>query len=540
MAVATVSNGQEGFKLSCLDSENYPLNMINSSANTSHMIMGRLKKRLDNNESRLFTEGKEDGDIDVPWRDMHTAAGEDLSKENIRSSDKLVARMGLEIDPTPGTSPTNSVKIAHQDPKCRFVYIYGDSSRSVLNITRPMLANILTFHQVMPAYLNFILVFGRQEEFEDLRFSGFIAQRSLTSNTRRPTIDALGRSGRQYQMCYSLKGITEEQDGSFTDIRQAAIHHQFDAENGRTLWLVTKGREDLKERFKELTGKNARKEDKTFDAPIDCFRASLAAHIMFCSWAAEDWRWRIKSLEKILERETSLAVLGPRGIDEHHMRYRPTDIQALQRHEDVIQDVILALESNVEVMSSLGRFYTGLSTDDAFPLRKQCGELVNEFIFQLEALICDFKFQIARASTLVNITNSRKELVLQHLQRQSTENMEDMSRHMEQEAVIVRIITIVTLIYLPATFVSGGDMFSATAMVRWLQVALPLTGLTLLLAWLGNAWAKRQRDHQGTSDGSTWLRWPFQRAAPSSPLPMYNSNIPMTPIHRSHAAATTP
>jgi hypothetical protein len=43
---------------------------------------------------------------------------------------------------------------------------------------------------------------------------------------------------------------------------------------------------------------------------------------------------------------------------------------------------------------------------------------------------------------------------MQHLQSQSTERMEILNRNMEKEAIVVRIITIVTLIYLPATFVS--------------------------------------------------------------------------------------
>lgn len=88
------------------------------------------------------------------------------------------------------------------------------------------------------------------------------------------------------------------------------------------------------------------------------------------------------------------------------------------------------------------------------------------------------------------------------------------------EAIIMRIITIVTLIFLPATFVSvslrctflrltyrlpeqtffstdivkyqGQDedgSFSRTAMFRWLQVTLPLSALTL---GIGYAWYLRQ------------------------------------------------
>lgn len=91
-----------------------------------------------------------------------------------------------------------------------------------------------------------------------------------------------------------------------------------------------------------------------------------------------------------------------------------------------------------------------------------------------------------------------------------TTSMHDIGLQAQKEAVAMRIITVVTLFYLPATFVSvslqqasqtwyllnnmktffstdivkyqnNADLsasFSTTAMVRWLQVTIPLTVLT--------------------------------------------------------------
>jgi len=65
----------------------------------------------------------------------------------------------------------------------------------------------------------------------------------------------------------------------------------------------------------------------------------------------------------------------------------------------------------------------------------------------------------------------------------------------------------VTLIYLPATFVSTffstdvvkfqgqeheGVSFSSLAMVRWVQVTLPLTALTIAFAYIGKGLAERR------------------------------------------------
>jgi hypothetical protein len=82
--------------------------------------------------------------------------------------------------------------------------------------------------------------------------------------------------------------------------------------------------------------------------------------------------------------------------------------------------------------------------------------------------------------------------------------MRRLTKNMEQEAIVVRIITLVTLVYLPATFVStlfSTDIikyqedgyphgkYSQTAMDRWLQVTVPLTVVTLVAAWCANRWA---------------------------------------------------
>jgi heme/copper-type cytochrome/quinol oxidase subunit 2 len=82
----------------------------------------------------------------------------------------------------------------------------------------------------------------------------------------------------------------------------------------------------------------------------------------------------------------------------------------------------------------------------------------------------------------------------------------------QREAVIMRIVTVCTLIYLPATFVStffgtdiikyqndsnnasGSGSFSTIAMTRWLAITVPLTLLTLILAYTAFKFADKQRN----------------------------------------------
>lgn len=154
-----------------------------------------------------------------------------------------------------------------------------------------------------------------------------------------------------------------------------------------------------------------------------------------------------------------MAVDGLRGHGYAHKEYEPWDIQDLQHWQDKTNEVVMVLEANANILRSLHKFYTDVAVRKDFPttLRIACEDDLNTFLSQLESITDDFDMQIARAKLLVNIISDRKELVLQHLQSQASERTEQLNKNLEREAIVMRIITIVTLLYLPATFVSVSD-----------------------------------------------------------------------------------
>ena len=173
----------------------------------------------------------------------------------------------------------------------------------------------------MPCYLDYISVFGSHEFARDLRFSGFRDQILLDSSVAGLAIPSLGRSGRKFQLCYNLKAVARTSDvptatgRSEWSIRQAAFLHQFDVEEGTTLWIVTKGNLDIKERIQSLTGKEGREEDRTFATPKQCFRSSLTVHLLYCHWSTEEWRWYIQSLEDDIDQ--GVRNVNSQGLENH-------------------------------------------------------------------------------------------------------------------------------------------------------------------------------------------------------------------------------
>jgi hypothetical protein len=203
-------------------------------------------------------------------------------------------------------------------------FLMSGHSWNPLFLTLPMLRRIMTYHQVMSAYLDFVSVFGHQSRPRDLRFSGFCEETVLSDPPRGLLLPDLGRSGRLFQLCYNLKAPAPRDDQkTLKSIRQAAIHHQFDAVEGTSLWIVAKGDDLLKTRIEQMTGPRGRPEDRTFTTVTECFRSSLAVHLLLCNWSTEEWRWYIQSFEDIIDRD---VILSParRGSNVLTLQPRPS------------------------------------------------------------------------------------------------------------------------------------------------------------------------------------------------------------------------
>jgi hypothetical protein len=205
-----------------------------------------------------------------------------------------------------------------------------------------MLKRLFSYHQVMPAMIEFLSVFAQPPQKRELGFSGFFEQVTLshrntvamatgaiqqvTANSKQPlttrsgvpigpVVSALGRSGRHYQMCYNLKRVARTKgdakssiDNQNWSIQQNEFHHQFDVSEGTALWISAKGGlNDYRQEVLELTGgtQGAKPEDLFFDSRDKSFASSLTVHLMNCHWASQDWRGYIRYLEDAIEQKVS-------------------------------------------------------------------------------------------------------------------------------------------------------------------------------------------------------------------------------------------
>lgn len=160
----------------------------------------------------------------------------------------------------------------------------------------------------MPSFLDFVFSFGAQHHAKDFHFTGFRQDSRLSEPEKGIDLPALGRSGRNLRLCYSLRSVEASpgQEKWPWSIRGLASHHAFDFETGRASWLLVKGEggASMKERImKETSPPNGGMLDN-FASRDRAFSSSMSSHLLLCQWSAENWRWYINYMEEQVQAIT--------------------------------------------------------------------------------------------------------------------------------------------------------------------------------------------------------------------------------------------
>ena len=191
-----------------------------------------------------------------------------------------------------------------------------------------MLKSCFTHFQVMPEFVEFLLPFGYREYAQDFYFSGFRQRTQLSDYHQNASPDAKS-ADKKLQICWNLKSV-EPSDCDEWSIRQCAIYHSFNLLEVRTSWIIVKGDELMKKRVESAVSDRGHQDMSRFGSLDRAFEASLETHLIFCRWAAENWRWYINSIEDRFQNKTRntfsapirVATLPASGVDQFTLQTR--------------------------------------------------------------------------------------------------------------------------------------------------------------------------------------------------------------------------
>ncbi|QDS71141.1 hypothetical protein FKW77_009924 [Venturia effusa] len=413
-----------------------------------------------------------------------------------------------------------------EEPLCRLIFIWGRSSRDVLFTSSKMFLLTLTYLQALPAYLDHLFPFGNQQYPRDPYFSGFRCEDRFSDAVRGPTISELGRSGCDIRMCYTLKSAerTNKSSPATWSIRQTSIYHSFDVKTGRSTWIVVKGDDLIKQRLQQVTNSIENNRNALCDWAGQNWRWYLnhleervqmetrhAASVLIGDADAEQPKIRL------LRSDTGVRDCSPQGLRDvsatrnsppppYPLRSPPQlpgprphekpkdnlgfgikQVQMVQCVQDKAGEALLVIESNANVIAELREYYSSVVASQGWPneLRHDCAGDLARFDKSAETAEKDLRRQFRRAETLRSFLEDRKALLngilesnQQNQAQQSANKMQNMTEGMQilteemhalafktqREAVSMKIITLVTLFFLPATFIAS---LMNTTIVQW-------------------------------------------------------------------------
>ncbi len=166
----------------------------------------------------------------------------------------------------------------------------------------------------MPIYVDMFSIL-ESAIAKNLSLSSFLHQTSLSTPPMTALLSDLGRSGRQFQLCYNLKTVCR--DTSFSTlwpgqewvVHEAVFYHQFDVEEGTALWIVAHKNPSIREKFGDTKSIDNNTRDRELNILEHGFQRSLSTHLFFCQRSAEGWNSYLKELEDFVLKDVSAAIL---------------------------------------------------------------------------------------------------------------------------------------------------------------------------------------------------------------------------------------
>ncbi|KAL0261745.1 hypothetical protein SLS55_003175 [Diplodia seriata] len=184
---------------------------------------------------------------------------------------------------------------------------------------------------------------------------------------------------------------------------------------------------------------------------------------------------------------SSSAPTSSSFVDAEEKGFRIDDLQENQFLEDKTNEAMLVIDANLNILSQLVEFYKSVfsSADCPEGMKLKCRPDFERLETRVQAVRSDMRMQLSRAKSIIRRLSERKTLLFGILEYQNmqasrflsekaqisaedmramTEDMHDIARKTKHETVSMRIITLVTLFFLPGTFIST---LMSTDIIRW-------------------------------------------------------------------------
>lgn len=329
----------------------------------------------------------------------------------------------------------------------RLILIPQQSSWGRLVIDEYSVRKILTCLNVFPPFIDVIRTFGEKTGFEDDSYGGLRFRSDYQNGVQ--------------EIAYLVKHVEEHGRSELSNpwsIRQMGVYHKKGGPSG-DVFIIINPSLPFRQRLKDV------KHAQRTPSPGEI-------HLMIQSCTMEKWRWYISNLEKKyldMKDKAQLTWVDEKGANDIVM----TDIQFEDTQEiQVLQDKsqqlahLFGMDRTI-LRDMLNRLLTTTATNESQSRAEAdfMSAMLAEADIQMsrvENLLRRLDGTIALVRTIVDFrclasleNNSSKMTELTRLARFESAMMIELTKRSTRDTEIMKTLTILALVYLPASFVSS-------------------------------------------------------------------------------------
>ncbi|KAJ8110297.1 hypothetical protein OPT61_g6826 [Boeremia exigua] len=414
----------------------------------------------------------------------------------------------------------------------RVFYLRQRHSYSRLQITKETFEQLLNSCHVFPRFTEYVI--GLCSKTSD-------AEVGPPPLKFRPLRSANDHEYRGFECCYILRYVEMTQRGRGRkpwSLRQFAVYHRYKPAqiSPCSTWILA-GVSQCTEAL--LNGYTRNVRDLVTANPFEL-------HMVFLDKCITNWRPYLAHLTRMVQEQSGKSSGFTLSGDQakNFVTITVEDHQQLKEIEDDVADLIMCLDSSLDTLTSFTRMY------EEFQRHRQGERPVSEAqrdkLTKTDTVVVAFKekaqevmYTRKKAESLLSKIQNTRKLVSSLLERQSAFNinqqigaLQSLERQGQQEnksmrqltekssrdSSSMRILTIITMIYLPCTIVSNffstqfvnqiqldtGGLTLQYAQNTWLffAISIPLTAFTILVwfLWVSLSTVWEHRNSQLQSD----------------------------------------
>ncbi|EXA31934.1 hypothetical protein FOVG_16812 [Fusarium oxysporum f. sp. pisi HDV247] len=404
-----------------------------------------------------------------------------------------------------------------KDPAFSLIFVQSDNVRTPLNCSRESFAFLSSFYQIPAYFLDFVSSFGYSAERQDYHMTGFNSYDTLEPSTSNALeIRQLGRSGSEHVVQYMLRSVEKLTDSSSNtnwDVHQMAVHHRYDFVYGKALWLNIKTNNIISERIKEAMAEDPMLNFALSKGLSGSFTATLRTHLIHLEWCDNSWREYIcdvegeirKTVKGIKALQTSdrpdihCSLLEGVVINEMEAKVMETDdpqrsvprrltkeledltnlenlpfeeAEKLDAIRERLENSLLVLQLNIQTLQDISDHYENLANRESLPSEVMKGSFFSDldsFSQRVGRIRKNLEIRVTQVNSLISWLRKKQQLFEGLLRQRSVQascfltktshfhldRMEQIAHMTREETASMHVITFVTMVFLPVSFLAS-------------------------------------------------------------------------------------